>query len=85
MAPGTETYIGLLIQVPLVGIFIFFTLKVISIFMDSLDKRDQAWRDFFEQQRKANNDAIGSMSARFADEIRIMGKEIAELRGIVTK
>jgi hypothetical protein len=78
---GTEGYIGLLIQVPLVGIFVWFSLKIVSIFMSSLDSRDKQWQDFLEQQRKANNEAIAHMAQRFSDEIKQLGKEVAELRG----
>ncbi len=80
-----EPYIGLLIQVPLVGVFIWFALRLVSIFMESLDKRDAAWQVFLEQQRKQNNDAIANMAARFADEIRTMGKEISEIKGMIGK
>ncbi len=82
---NTEAYISLLIQVPLVGAFIWFALRLISIFMASLDRRDASWQTFLEQQRKQNNDAIASMAARFADEIRTMGKELSEIKGMIGK
>ena len=76
-----EAYLGLLIQIPLVGIFVWFSLQLISIFLKAIDTRDAAWRMFIEQERKANNDAIEHMATRFSDEIRTLGKEISELRG----
>ena len=80
--PSTSLdYIGLLLQIPLVGIFVWFSLDLISKFLRSIDNRDEAWRIFMRQEREANNAAISHMAARFADEIRIMGKEIAELKG----
>jgi len=75
-----ETYIGLLIQVPLVGIFVWFSLRIVDIFMKSLDKRDGQWQEFLEQQRTANADAIAHMAGRFADEIKALGKEVSALR-----
>jgi len=42
--------IGLLTQVPLVGIFVWFALQWIRIFTDSMAERDEAWREFIEQQ-----------------------------------
>ena len=39
----SETYISLLAQVPLVGIFIWFTLKLIAIFQTAQDARDKAY------------------------------------------
>lgn len=83
MTPVTETWIGLAIQIPLVGIFVYFTMNIIDKFLKSIDSRDQAWRDFINTQREANNAAIGNMAERFAGEIRSLGKEIAELRGTI--
>ena len=81
MTPATEGWITLAIQIPLVGIFVWFSLQVITVFTKSIDARDQQWRDFFNQQREANNDAINNMAIRFSDEIRALGKEVAQLRG----
>lgn len=78
---NVDAYIGLLIQIPLVGIFVWFSLKLIDMFLKSIDTRDAQWRSFIEQERKANADALGYMASKFADEIRVIGKEVAELRG----
>ncbi len=76
-----NTYISLLIQIPLVGIFVWFSLKLISVFMAYLEKLDTKWQTFLEEQRKASQDAIAHMAGRFADEIKGLSKEVAELRG----
>jgi len=76
-----EPYVGLLIQIPLVGIFVWFSLQLITIFLSFLDARDQQWRLFMEQERRANHEAIANMAQRFGDEIRVLGKEVSELRG----
>lgn len=83
MPPSIEGWIGLAVQIPLVGIFVWFSLQLISYFLKSIDTRDAAWREFMSQQREANNQAIGNMATRFSDEIRTLGKEIAELRGAI--
>lgn len=80
-----EAYIGLLIQIPLVGIFVWFSLDLIAKFLKSIDARDEQWRAFFNQQREANNQAIDNMARRFADEIRALGKEVAELKGLYAR
>lgn len=77
MPLNTEPYIDLLMQAPLVGGFIWFALKVIGLFTTSMEQRDQAWREFLDQQRQATNAVIG----RFAEEIKALSREIAELRG----
>jgi hypothetical protein len=74
-------YISLLIQIPLVGIFVWFSLRLITIFLDSLEKRDIQWKAFLEEQRKASQDAMAHMAGRFADEIKTLAKEVAEIRG----
>lgn len=92
MAANAEAWLGLAVQIPIVGIFVWFSLQLISYFLKSIDERDKQWREFLKQQadttnvqmtqqREANNAAIASMAARFADEIRALGKEVAELRG----
>lgn len=85
MNPSIEGWIGLLIQVPIVGIFVWFSLQIVSNFLKSIDARDEAWRQFINQQREANNQNIAGMAGRFSDEIRTLGKEIAALRGQMDK
>ena len=79
--PNAEPYIGLLIQIPLVGIFVWFALELIKSFNASIDRRDAAWREFIKQQQQTNNEAIAHMAERFADEIRTLGKEVSNLHG----
>ena len=81
MTPNVEAYIGLLIQIPLVGIFVWFSLQLISTFLKAIEQRDQAWRDFLAQQRSYDREAIAHMAQRFSDEIRTLGAEVAQFRG----
>ncbi len=83
-------YIGLLVQVPLVGIFIFFTLKLISIFIGTVDKflaalkeRDEQWKSFLEEQRKINNEVIKDFASRLGEEMKKVTSEVAKLEGIL--
>jgi hypothetical protein len=78
---NVEPYLSLLIQIPLVGIFVWFSLQLINLFLKSLDQRDQQWKAWLESERKANQEAVAHMAARFADEIRTLSKEVSELRG----
>lgn len=54
----SEQWISLLIQVPLVGVFIWFALTNQKQFMDALDKRDEA----FEKRNTAVIDAIDRLN-----------------------
>ena len=80
-----ESYFSLLVQVPLVGIFVWFALKLINSFQTSLEKRDTQWQAFLEEQRTTFHDALTTMGGRFGDEIRNLAKEVAELKGNVGK
>ena len=79
-----ETYIGLLIQVPLVGVFIWFTLKIVDRFMASLDARDKQWQDFLAQQRKETNEAMTSLATRLGEEIKLVTNEVSKFNGILS-
>ena len=79
-----ESYIGLLIQVPLVGIFIWFTLKIVDRFMASLDKRDLQWQEFLSQQRKETSEAMTALAARLGDEIKAIASEVARFNGVLS-
>jgi hypothetical protein len=74
-----EGYIGLLIQVPLVGVFIWFALKLVSTFLESLEHRDLQWQSFLKEQREANNMAIG----RLAEELKTINTNIGRLEVIL--
>lgn len=80
MPANTEAYIGLLIQVPLVGIFIYFTLRIISIFLDSLEKRDLQWQVFLREQRDATNAVV----ARLAEELKTISQDVSRLTELIT-
>lgn len=74
---ATDAYVNLLIQVPLVGIFVWFAHKQTQLFIEAQEKRDASWREFFKNQQDAVNAALG----RLAEEIKTNGEKIAELRG----
>jgi hypothetical protein len=81
MTPQIEGWVGLAVQIPLVGLFIWFSLQLISYFLKSIDQRDAAWREFLRQQQDANNAAVKAMAERFADAIRSLDKSVSELKG----
>lgn len=72
-----ETYLGLLIQVPLVGMFIWFTLRQNKDFLTAMEKRDEQWREFLRDHTDSTNAAIG----RIAEEVKLLSREVSEMRG----
>ena len=70
--PNGEQVQSVLLQLPLVAIFIWFSLELLARFQRAQDKRDQEWRDFLEQERQARD----KMAARLAEEIKRMNAAI---------
>lgn len=61
----SEQLISLLIQVPLVGVFIWFALQNQREFMKALDKRDEA----FEKRNAAVIEAINQLNAAISAQL----------------
>lgn len=76
MTSTVEPYIGLLIQVPLVGMFIWFTLRQNKDFLEAMEKRDEQWRGFLNSHTESTNQAIG----RIAEEVKSLSREVSALR-----
>lgn len=74
----TDAWVSLLIQVPLVGIFIWFTLKLNEQNQVASTKRDDEWRDFLKEQREASNAAL----ARIAEEVKTLSNQQAQMQAL---
>ncbi|MBS4062729.1 MAG: hypothetical protein KG029_20205 [Bacteroidetes bacterium] len=73
-------YIGLLIQVPLVGVFIWFALQLVAIFLKAIEARDKQWQDFLVLQRKETSDALTALS----DEVKRLSGEVSKFNGVLS-
>jgi len=73
-ATSIPNWVTLLIQVPLVGVFIWYSLQAQQRFMDSLDKRDAA----FERRNEATINAINTMQAAIMTELRETNQRMDE-------
>lgn len=76
----SDSIINLLVQIPLVGMFIWFILQ-----RDKLDDakqlvREEGWRTFLREQREQNNAAI----ARLAEKIESISHEVSRLNGVLS-
>jgi hypothetical protein len=74
-----ESVINLLIQIPLVGIFIWFILERDKRSDVKQLERDEQWREFLKEQRAQNNAAV----SRLAEEQKEMRAEFAKLAGVI--
>ncbi len=75
-APKTmlDPVISLLIQVPLVGVFIWFALQLTKNAQTSQDKRDAEWRQFLIEERKARSDSTGRLAEEIKEATKLLGQ-----------
>jgi hypothetical protein len=66
MEPNINAWIGLFVQVPLVGIFIWYSIKMQERFQQSLDKRD----DQYEKRNGALVEAITANTQQLSELTR---------------
>jgi len=60
------SWINLLIQVPLVGIFVWYALRMQAQFEQSNSKRHADRREFLEKQRLLNNQSMENLTQQMA-------------------
>lgn len=86
-----DTVINLLIQIPLVGIFVWSSLETMKrqdareakrddMQATERQARDAAWREFLAEQRSQNNLAI----ARIAEEVKVVTQEVSKMSAILS-
>jgi hypothetical protein len=75
-----ETLINLLVQIPLVGIFIWFILERDKRSDTQTATRENQWMNFLREQREQNNAAI----ARLAENIESISHEVSRLNGVLS-
>jgi len=72
--------VNLLMQIPLVGIFVWFILERDKRMDVQQISREEQWREFIKEQREQNNAAIG----RLAEEIKCTSIEVSRLNGMLS-
>jgi len=80
MTSSMDAVISLLIQIPLVGIFIWFILERDKRGDAALAARESQWQMFLREQREQNNQAL----ARLAEELKSMSVEVTRMNGTLT-
>jgi len=75
---GAEVW-SLLVQIPLVGIFVWFALQQQKIYSASQNSRDAEWRDFLREEREANNTALG----RIAEEVKCSSTILSAMKDVI--
>lgn len=75
-----DPIISLLVQVPLVGIFVWFTLQLSKNMQKQQDERDAQWRDFLREQRESNNAALGRLADEIKSNTQVLTAHMATIR-----
>ncbi len=76
----SEPLSNLLVQVPLVGMFIYFILEWSKRMEKSQAERDEQWRQFLVEERIHRADAIG----RLAEDIKSLSALVNQMSGQLT-
>lgn len=87
----SATIASLFIQLPLIGIFIWYNerrdqrqaerdLKRDEALLQERTARDDEWRQYLKEQREQNNAAL----SRLADEIKVIAEKVAQLHGVLS-
>lgn len=75
-----EYLVNLIVQIPLVGVFIWFILEKDKRSDEASKNRDEQWRNFLVEQREQNNAAI----ARLAEEIKVIATQVSVLNSVLS-
>lgn len=79
------SWINLLIQIPLVGIFIWFVLEQDKRAADADNKRDERWREFLKEQRQATEQSMERITNQIEQMSRILAEHDARVSTAVTE
>lgn len=80
----SQEIVQLLIQVPLLGVFVWFTLKLSGDFRADTAKRDEQWQKFIEQQNELWRNFIRELVERSLSADDTVSQRLGEL-GIVIR
>ena len=76
-------FISLLIQIPLVGIFVWFTLRLSADYRNDTTRRDEQWQRFIEQQNELWRNFIRELVERSSDAEDMTSQRLTELAVII--
>jgi hypothetical protein len=77
-------YINLLIQIPLVGIFVWFSLRLSADHRADAERRDSQWQMFIEQQNVLWRGFIKDLSEQSSASSDLTSQRLSELAQIIS-
>jgi uncharacterized protein YukE len=75
--------VSLLIQIPLVGIFVWFTLRLSADYRADTEKRDAQWQTFISQQNELWRNFIRELVERSSSADDTVSQRLSELAGVI--
>lgn len=81
----TEQQVFLLLQVPLVGMFIFYALRISADNRADVSKRDEQWRAFIEQLSKQSTAFMEQQNVIWRGFVKDMIETATESRDMNTQ
>jgi hypothetical protein len=78
---GGEAWLNLIVQIPVVGIFIWFILEWTKRNNVAQIARDREWRDFMREERKSHADNLSQL----VEEIKTIGNQVGTVSGILAE
>lgn len=72
-------YISLLIQFPLVGVFIWFTLRMQADYRADMTRREEQWQRFLEQKDEIWRNFIRELVERSSEAEDMTSQRLTEL------
>jgi len=75
--------ISLLVQIPLVGIFVWFTLRMSADYRADTNRRDDQWQKFIEQQNELWRNFIRELVERSSEAEDMTSQRLAELALVI--
>lgn len=76
---GGEAWLNLIVQIPVVGIFIWFILEWTKRNNVAQIARDREWREFMREERKSHTDNLSQL----AEEIKTISNQVGIVSGVL--
>lgn len=75
--------ISLLIQIPLLGVFVWYTLRLSADYRADAGRRDEQWQRFIEQQNELWRNFIRELVERSSGADDMTSQRLAELATVI--
>jgi hypothetical protein len=78
MTIGTDVWLSLAIQIPVVLLFCIFMGYIVKLFLAHATEQEERSRAFIKEQRESNNEAIKDMAAAHRDTLERLTDSLSQ-------